>query len=106
MIMMQLIKETSLPLLLNTVPVCFVIIGDATYEASEKIVSLFYRVDALVLENDNFNFCTSQCHIYIEMAFGMMSQKLGNTQVPLVWKHVQFTTEIAICVAHLHNFAN
>ena len=50
------IKETSLPLLLRNVLAGFVIIGDAAYKASEKIVPLFYGVDALVPENDNFNF--------------------------------------------------
>ena len=39
------IKETSLPSLLCNVPVGFVIIGDAAYEAPEKIVPLFYGVD-------------------------------------------------------------
>ena len=64
--------------------------------------SLFYGVDALVLENDNFNFYRSQCHIHIEMAFGMMSQKWGILKHPLSG-NMQFTTEISICVAHLHN---
>ena len=64
------IKGTSLPLLLCNVPAGFVIIGDAAYEASEKIVSLFYGVDVLVPENDNFNFYGSQCCIHIEMSFG------------------------------------
>ena len=66
-------KGTTLPLLLHNVSVGFIIIGDTVYEASEKIVPLFYGVDALVPENDNFNFYRSQCHIR-EMAFGMMSQ--------------------------------
>ena len=97
------IKETSLPLLIRNVPAGFIIIGDTVYEASEKIVSLFYGVDALVLENDNFNFYGSQCCICIEMAFGMMSQKWGILKCPLSG-NMQFTTNIAICVAHLHNF--
>ena len=97
------IKETSLPFLLCNVPVGFIIIGDAAYEASEKIVSLFYGVDALVLENDSFNFYRSQWHIHIEMAFGMMSQKWGILKCPLSG-NMQFTTEIAIGVVHLHYF--
>ena len=68
------IKETSLPSLLCNVPAGFIIIGDAAYEASEKIVPLLHEVDALVPENNNFNFYQSQCHICIEMAFRMMSQ--------------------------------
>ena len=65
------IKGTSLPLLLHNVPAGFVIIGDAAYKASEKIVSLFYGVDVLVPENVNFYFFGSQCCVHIEMAFGM-----------------------------------
>ena len=81
----------------------FIVIGDAAYEVSENIVSLFYGVNALVLENDNFNFYGSQSHIRIEMAFGMMSQKWGILKCP--WSgNMQFTAKIAICVAHLHNF--
>ena len=94
------IKGTSLPSLLHNVPAGFVIIGDAAYEASEKIVSLFYGVDALIPENDNFNFYGS---IRIEMAFGMMSQKWGILKLPLSGD-IKFTAAIAICVAHLHNF--
>ena len=97
------IKETSLPLLLRNVLAGFVIIGDAAYKASEKIVPLFYGVDALVPENDNFNFFGSQCHIHIEMEFRMMSQKWGILKCPLSG-NMPFTAEIAICVAHLHNF--
>ena len=97
------IKETSLSLLLHNAPVGFIIIGDAAYKASEKIVSLFYGVDVLVLENDSFNFYGSQCHIHIEMVFGMMSQKWGILKCPLSG-NMQFTAEIAICVACLHNF--
>ena len=97
------IKETSLPLLLRNVLAGFIIIGDAAYEASEKIVSLFYVVDALVLENDNFNFYRSQCDIHIEMAFRMMSQNWGILKCPLSG-NMQFTAEIAIWAACLHNF--
>ena len=97
------IKGTSLPSLLCNVPAGFVIIGDAAYDASEKIVSLFYGVDALVPENDNFNFYGRQCYIRIEMAFGMMSQKWGILKCPLSGD-MQFTAAIAICVAHQHNF--
>ena len=97
------IKGTSLPLLLCNVPAGFVINGDAAYEASEKIVSLFYGVDALLPENDNLNFYGSQCCIRIVMAFGMMSQKWGILKHPLSGD-MQFTAAIAICVAHLHNF--
>ena len=82
------IKETSLPLLLCNVLAGFVIIGDAAYKASEKIVPLFYGVDALVQENNNFNFYRSQCHIRIEMAFGMMSQKWGILKYPLQSKYI------------------
>ena len=97
------IKKTSLSLLLCNVPAGFVIIGDAAYQASEKIVPLFYGVDALVLENNNFNFYRSQCCIRIEMAFMMMSQIWGILKHPLSG-NMPFTTKIAICVAHLHNF--
>ena len=80
------IKETSLPSLLCNVPAGFIIIGDAAYEESEKIVSLFYGADALALENDNFNSYGSQCHMYGNGIWDDES-KMGNTQVPLVWKH-------------------
>ena len=97
------IKETSLPSLLHNVLAGFIIIGDAAYEAYEKIVPLFYGVDALVLENDNFNFYRSQCHIHIEMAFRMMSQKWRILKCPLS-RNMPFTAKIALCDAHLHNF--
>ena len=96
------VKGMYLPLFLCNVPAGFVIIGDAAYEASEKIVSLFYGVDVLVPENGNFNFYGSQCCICIEMAFGTMSQKWGILKHPLSGD-MQFTATNAICVAHLHN---
>ena len=83
------IKETPLPY--------------AAYEATEHLVSLFYGVHALDPENDNFNFYGSQCHIRVEMAFGMMSQKWGLLKCPMSVKISQ-CANIVMCIAWLHNF--
>ena len=84
-------------------PQGFVVIADAAYEATEHLVSLFYGVHALDPENDNFNFYGSQCHIRVEMAFGMMSQKWGILKHPMSVKRSQ-CANIVMCIARLHNF--
>jgi len=68
---------------INSLPQGYVIIGDAAYQPSEKLVPVFGGSLALIRDNSNFNFYASQLRIRIEMAFGLMTQKWGILQRPL-----------------------
>ena len=79
------------------------IIGDAAYEATEKMVPVYQGYEKTIAKYDNFNFFASQLRIRIEMAFGMMQMKWGILQRPLgcSLKHVGVLIQ---CVGRLHNY--
>jgi hypothetical protein len=97
------VLETGIPKALDNVPEGFCVIGDAAYEASERLVPLFYGVSRLEAEHDNFNFYASQCRIRIEMAFGLMQMKWG-----ILWRPMRVQLKnikhITFAIARLHNF--
>jgi hypothetical protein len=78
------IQESGLLIQLQKLPKIFVIIGDAAYPASERIVPMFYGVNRKDPQCDNFNFYASQCRIRIEMAFGLMQMKWG-----ILWRPIR-----------------
>jgi DDE superfamily endonuclease len=97
------IKETGLPNLLEQVPDPYVIIVDAAYDPSEKVVPMFFGPSRLAPECDNFNFYASQCRIRIEMAFGLMQMKWG-----ILWRPMRVKLDnikfVVLVIAKLHNF--
>jgi hypothetical protein len=89
--------------LVQSLPSLYICIADAAYEPMESMIPLYYgeyRRDPLY---DNFNFYTSQCCTWIEMSFGMMTQKWCILLRPMLqkFKNVQY---IALAIARLHNF--
>jgi DDE superfamily endonuclease len=97
------INETELPKALEAVPDNFVIIADAAYEPTERVVPMFYGVSRTDAEHDNFNFYASQCRIRIEMAFGLMQMKWG-----ILWRPMRIKLDnikyVLLAIARLHNF--
>jgi hypothetical protein len=64
---------------MNNMPQQYVVIGDAAYEPTERLIPLYYgakRSDPLY---DNFNYYGSKLRQCIERAFGMMVKKWGGT---------------------------
>lgn len=97
------VKETNLLDLLSNVPEGYVVLGDAAYEASEKVVPMYYGVNKLKADCDNFNFYASQLRIRIEMSFGLMQMKWGILWSPLrvKLKHIKY---VMCGIARLHNY--
>jgi DDE superfamily endonuclease len=97
------IKETELPKVLEAVPDGFVIIADAAYEPTERVVPMYYGNSRNNPEHDNFNFYASQCRIRVEMAFGLMQMKWG-----ILWRPMRVKLDnikfIMMAIARLHNF--
>ena len=96
-------KECSLYHLIDNLPEAYVVIGDAAYGATENLISLYYGQNRRKALYDNFNYYGSQCHIRIEMTFGMMQTKWGilDRTIPL---SVKQTGKVICAIARLHNF--
>jgi hypothetical protein len=92
----------SLQQLIEQLPNPYAIIGDAAYKPTEKLVSIFYG-SVCDSSEDNFNYFASQCHIHIEMAFGLMTAKWGLLHRPIKQKlcNVKY---YAHSIVRLHNF--
>jgi DDE superfamily endonuclease len=97
------IQENGLQSALDKLPKIYVVIGDAAYQASERIVPMFFGVNRRDPQCDNFNFYASQCRIRIEMAFGLMQMKWG-----ILWRPIRVKFNnikyIVLAIVALHNF--
>jgi DDE superfamily endonuclease len=93
----------SLDMLIESLPASFVVIGDAAYKPTEKLVPMYYGVNKREPLYNNFNFFASQCRIRIEMAFGIMTQKWRILLTPLLYKF-DMVKLIVLAIARLHNF--
>ena len=95
--------HSSLNERVEALPTGYCIIGDAAYEATEKLVPIYQGLDKLKPKYDAFNFYASQCRIRIEMAFGMMQQKWGILQRPVSCNLVNLSLMIQ-AISRLHNY--
>jgi DDE superfamily endonuclease len=96
-------KQTSVEKLLSNIPPQYVIIGDAAYQPTERVIPLYYGVSRKEEDCDNFNFFGSQLRIRIEMSFGLMQMKWAVLQKPLriKMKNIKY---VMMAIARLHNF--
>jgi DDE superfamily endonuclease len=97
------IKETKLYALMERMPKGFVVIGDAAYEPTERLIPLFYGAKRHDASYDNFNYYGSKLRIRIEMAFGMMVNKWPILEKPLKCDFRSIRVVLMAIVA-LHNF--
>ena len=88
---------------IEAIPLGMCIIGDAAYEATERMVPVYQGLEKMVAQYDNFNYFASQLRIRIEMAFGMMQMKWGILQRPLSCK-LRNVGLLIHTVGRLHNF--
>ena len=68
----QAIHECGLSTLVESTHGVLYCIGDRAYTSMEKLLPIYRSKQAAKERYDNFNFCTGQLHIRIEMAFGVM----------------------------------
>jgi hypothetical protein len=92
-------ERTSLPTLMEALPIGKYLVGDAAYSVSEKMLVPFTGSQ----QNDAYNFCLSQLRIRIEMAFGLMSNKWRILRTPLQTS-LKTSARILECSSKLHNF--
>ena len=69
------IHHCALGRYIEYLPSGYAAIGDAAYEPTEHVSSIFYGVNWSDPLHDNFNYFAWQLHICIEMAFGLMQMK-------------------------------
>jgi hypothetical protein len=97
------LARTSLLAILSNLPLGCFIIGDNSHKPSKHLVPVFGGTDRLNVDNDNTNFCFSQCRIRSEMSFGMMTNRFGVLQRPLRVSPLN-TGKLMQTIARLHNF--
>ena len=97
------LERTSLPALIEALPVGKYLVGDAAYSLCEKMLVPFTGTQRSNANNDAFNFCLSQLRIRIEMAFGLMTNKWRILRTPLQTS-LKMSALIIQCCSRLHNF--
>jgi hypothetical protein len=97
------VRQVDLFFLIENLPVPYCVIGDAAYQPTEHLVSMFYGSDKKRKINDNFNFYASQLRIRVEMSFGLMTRKWGILWRPITVKMAELKF-LAIAIAQLHNY--
>jgi DDE superfamily endonuclease len=97
------VKKVELWNLINNLLGLLCAIGDCAYPPTAHLIPIFGGAQAKIKKHDNFNYFASQCHIQIEMAFGLMVKKWGILNRPLSrrLRHIKF---LVLCIAWLHNF--
>ena len=63
-------KNTTLPTLVEDLPIGKFIVGDAAYTVGEHLLTPFAGASRSEKKKDTYNYYLSQCRIRIEMAFG------------------------------------
>ena len=99
----HILDGLSLHQRIEALPGTYVIAADAAYAPTEHLVPVFYGAQRKNVDNDNFNFCLSQCRIRIEMSFGMMQAKWRILRSPLEGS-LERVRLIANAISRLHNF--
>ena len=97
------VRECDLYDLIQNLTIPYCVIGDAAYQPTEHLVSMYYGTNKSRKEFDNFNFYASQLRIRVEMAFGLMTKKWG-----ILWRsliiNMRNTKYLAYAIALLHNY--
>ena len=96
-------ERTSLPALMQALPVGTYLVGDAAYSVSEKMLVPFTGSQRNNPSHDAHNFYLSQLRIRIEMAFGLMTNKWRILRAPLQTSLAK-SSEVLECCSRLHNF--
>jgi len=93
----------SLSDLIERLPRGFYVVANAAYSPTEHVIPCVGGVDACKPKYDTINFVVSQCHIRIEMAFGLLCKKWGIFWRPCNMKFEHYKEMIG-AAACLHNF--
>ena len=97
------IHECRLSTLVESTHGVLYCIGDCAYTSVEKLLPIYRSKQAAKERYDNFNFYTSQLHIHIEMAFGVMVKRWGLLQRPITIS-IHNIKHLIWSIGGLHNF--
>jgi DDE superfamily endonuclease len=96
-------RKSSLPKLIERLPIGKYMIGDIAYVCSEHLLTPFSGESRKDPNKDTFNFYVSQLRIRIEMAFGLLTTKWRILRSPLQVK-VDNVGTIFLAITRLHNY--
>lgn len=99
----ETIDGESLYSKIEKLPGDYVVLGDAAYRATEKLVPMYYGHQRDCSLHSNFNYGASSLRMRIEMGFGQMVNNFAILKRPL--QNSLFRIKyVAIGIARLHNF--
>jgi len=96
-------RRTSLPDLVEALPLGVFIVADCAYIVTEHLLTPFYGSQRFDKKNDNYNFFISQLRIKIERAFGIMVTKWRILRSPIEFC-VHNAATLLMAIARIHNF--
>jgi DDE superfamily endonuclease len=96
-------RKSTLPALINNLPIGKYVIGDNAYICSEKLLTPFSGVHKNDATKDTYNYYVSQLRMRIEMAFGLLTSKWRILRSPLQVK-VKNIGKLFVCITRLHNY--
>jgi DDE superfamily endonuclease len=96
-------RKSTLPDLINNLPISFYIIGDNAYVCSEHVLTPFSGESRKNPTKDTYNYYISQLRTRIEMAFGLLTTKWRILRSPLQLK-LDNVGELFLSITRLHNF--
>ena len=99
----QAIHECGLSTLVKSTCGVLYCIGGCAYTLVEKLLPIYRSKQAAKERYDNFNFYTSQLHIRIEMALGVMVKRWGLLQRPITIS-IHNIKHLICSIGVLHNF--
>ena len=100
----EVYQLSNLAGLVNNLPSEYVVISHPTYTATENMIPLFFGEAVKEKENNIFNYFALQCHIRIELAFGLMTRKFGILQRLYSGQRLHQAKKLMIAIALVHNF--
>jgi DDE superfamily endonuclease len=97
------IQEINLHNLIESLPIGYVVIGDAAYTPSEKLTPIYYGKNAKLKRYSDWNYYASQCRIRIEMSFGLLKNKwlILNSPLKVGMNNIG---KLVIALGRLHNY--
>jgi DDE superfamily endonuclease len=96
-------RKSTLPVLINNLPIGFYVIGDNAYVCSEHLLTPYSGKNRKNATKDTYNYYVSQLCTRIEMAFGLLTTKWRILRQPLQVK-VDNVGELFLAITRLHNF--
>jgi DDE superfamily endonuclease len=96
-------RKSTLPNIVNNLPVGYYVIGDNAYICLEHLLTSFSGDNRNDRTKDAYNFFVSQLRIRIEMAFGLLTTKWRILRQPLQIR-VKNVGIIFMAITRLHNY--